>query len=156
MARLTDDAGEMFGNVPRPRSYSGNDHAHNGLRVSLILTAYFLLTSIHLYCNWRCVTCLQFRTFNRARFHLVFGRFLLERYCLKYYSESKNFAPRLANVSWANRMEPIFSWLPQLDAWSHGLESGSIVYKLTASGAQRSIAFGCGLRALPLCGSVFL
>ncbi|VEL23527.1 unnamed protein product, partial [Protopolystoma xenopodis] len=36
MARLTDDAdydvGETSGNVPRPRSSSGNDHADNGLR----------------------------------------------------------------------------------------------------------------------------
>ncbi|VEL28771.1 unnamed protein product [Protopolystoma xenopodis] len=27
-----DDAGESFGNVPRPRSCSGNDDAYNGLR----------------------------------------------------------------------------------------------------------------------------
>ncbi|VEL13220.1 unnamed protein product [Protopolystoma xenopodis] len=35
MARLTDDAdydaGEMSGNVPRPRSYSENHDAYNGL-----------------------------------------------------------------------------------------------------------------------------
>ncbi|VEL19557.1 unnamed protein product [Protopolystoma xenopodis] len=38
MARLTDDAGydagETSGNVPRPRSNSGNDDAYNGLRTS--------------------------------------------------------------------------------------------------------------------------
>ncbi|VEL39521.1 unnamed protein product [Protopolystoma xenopodis] len=38
MARLTADAdydaGETSGNVPRPRSYSGNDHACNRLRTS--------------------------------------------------------------------------------------------------------------------------
>ncbi|VEL32393.1 unnamed protein product [Protopolystoma xenopodis] len=36
MARITDDAeydsGKTSGNVPRPQSYSGNDHAYNGLR----------------------------------------------------------------------------------------------------------------------------
>ncbi|VEL32852.1 unnamed protein product [Protopolystoma xenopodis] len=32
MARLTDDAGESSGNVPRPRSYSGNADAYSGLR----------------------------------------------------------------------------------------------------------------------------
>ncbi|VEL14560.1 unnamed protein product [Protopolystoma xenopodis] len=36
VARLTDDAdydaGETPGNVPRPRSHFGNDHADNGLR----------------------------------------------------------------------------------------------------------------------------
>ncbi|VEL30156.1 unnamed protein product [Protopolystoma xenopodis] len=32
MARLTDDAGETSGNVPRPRSDSGNNYAHNGIR----------------------------------------------------------------------------------------------------------------------------
>ncbi|VEL22169.1 unnamed protein product [Protopolystoma xenopodis] len=32
MTRLTDDGGETSGNVPRPRSYSGNDDAYNGLR----------------------------------------------------------------------------------------------------------------------------
>ncbi|VEL34953.1 unnamed protein product, partial [Protopolystoma xenopodis] len=36
MARLTDDAdydaGETSGNVPRPRSYSGNVDAYNELR----------------------------------------------------------------------------------------------------------------------------
>ncbi|VEL39943.1 unnamed protein product, partial [Protopolystoma xenopodis] len=35
MARLTDAAGETSGNVPRPRSNSGNDDAYNGLRTSL-------------------------------------------------------------------------------------------------------------------------
>ncbi|VEL13447.1 unnamed protein product [Protopolystoma xenopodis] len=34
MARITDDAGEKSGNVPRPRSYSENDAAYNGLRTS--------------------------------------------------------------------------------------------------------------------------
>ncbi|VEL15470.1 unnamed protein product [Protopolystoma xenopodis] len=32
MARLTDDAGETSGNVPRPRSEFGNDHAYNWFR----------------------------------------------------------------------------------------------------------------------------
>ncbi|VEL18752.1 unnamed protein product [Protopolystoma xenopodis] len=35
MARLTDDAGETSGNVPRPRSYSGNDDVYYGLRTSV-------------------------------------------------------------------------------------------------------------------------
>ncbi|VEL42906.1 unnamed protein product [Protopolystoma xenopodis] len=34
MARLTDDAGERSGNVPHPRSYSGN--AYNGLRTRCV------------------------------------------------------------------------------------------------------------------------
>ncbi|VEL07483.1 unnamed protein product [Protopolystoma xenopodis] len=40
MARLTDDAdydaGETSGKVPRPRYYSGNDHAYNGLRTRCV------------------------------------------------------------------------------------------------------------------------
>ncbi|VEL29507.1 unnamed protein product [Protopolystoma xenopodis] len=36
MARLTDDAGETSGNVPRPRSYSENDHAYYGLRTRCV------------------------------------------------------------------------------------------------------------------------
>ncbi|VEL30650.1 unnamed protein product [Protopolystoma xenopodis] len=40
MARLTDDAdydpGEMSGNVPRPRSDFGNDHAYNALRTRCV------------------------------------------------------------------------------------------------------------------------
>ncbi|VEL19210.1 unnamed protein product [Protopolystoma xenopodis] len=40
MAKLTDDAdydaGETTGNVPRPRSDSGNDDAYNGLRTRCV------------------------------------------------------------------------------------------------------------------------
>ncbi|VEL27539.1 unnamed protein product [Protopolystoma xenopodis] len=40
MARLTDDAdygvGESSGNVPRPRSDSGNNDAYNGLRTRCV------------------------------------------------------------------------------------------------------------------------
>ncbi|VEL36805.1 unnamed protein product, partial [Protopolystoma xenopodis] len=36
MAMLTDDAGEMFRNVPRPRFNFGNDHADNGLRTTCV------------------------------------------------------------------------------------------------------------------------
>ncbi|VEL28807.1 unnamed protein product [Protopolystoma xenopodis] len=36
MARLTDDAGETFGNVPRPRSDLGNGDADYGLRTSCV------------------------------------------------------------------------------------------------------------------------
>ncbi|VEL30408.1 unnamed protein product [Protopolystoma xenopodis] len=32
----TGDAGETSGNVPRPRSYSGNDAAYNGLRTRCV------------------------------------------------------------------------------------------------------------------------
>ncbi|VEL40922.1 unnamed protein product [Protopolystoma xenopodis] len=35
MARLTDDAGEASGNVPRPQSDFANVHAYNGLPTSL-------------------------------------------------------------------------------------------------------------------------
>ncbi|VEL30182.1 unnamed protein product [Protopolystoma xenopodis] len=36
MEILTDDAGETSGNVPRPRSYFGNDHADNGPRTRCV------------------------------------------------------------------------------------------------------------------------
>ncbi|VEL33984.1 unnamed protein product [Protopolystoma xenopodis] len=39
MAIFIDDAGETSGNVPRPRSYSGNDHAYNGLWTSCVPVA---------------------------------------------------------------------------------------------------------------------
>ncbi|VEL32041.1 unnamed protein product [Protopolystoma xenopodis] len=36
MARLTDDEGETSGNVPIPRSDSGNDHVYYGLRTRCV------------------------------------------------------------------------------------------------------------------------
>ncbi|VEL09258.1 unnamed protein product, partial [Protopolystoma xenopodis] len=39
LARLTDDVGEMFGNVPRPQTDFGNDDAYNGLRISIIFSS---------------------------------------------------------------------------------------------------------------------
>ncbi|VEL07318.1 unnamed protein product [Protopolystoma xenopodis] len=41
MSKLTDDAGEKSGNVPRPRSDFENDYAYNGLRTSSVLFSHF-------------------------------------------------------------------------------------------------------------------
>jgi hypothetical protein len=59
----------------------------------LIWQLFFIFVCGHLYANYRAVTCLVMKTFNRNRFHIV---------CREYFTSGRILEPDVAN-----RMEPV-------------------------------------------------
>ncbi|BHF57489.1 hypothetical protein SprV_0100043100 [Sparganum proliferum] len=80
----------------------------------LIWLTFWILTPLHLYSNWRAVRCLQFRTLNKARFHIITQDWLA------HMSTAHTEYP-IASVQEVNRRERIVSipFLTQSDVSVH-------------------------------------
>ncbi|VDM02648.1 unnamed protein product [Schistocephalus solidus] len=68
----------------------------------LIWLTFWILTPLHLYANWRAVRCLQFRTLNKARFHIIAQDWLSRK------STAHTEGP-IISVQEVNRLESIVS-----------------------------------------------
>nr|VZH93822.1 unnamed protein product [Spirometra erinaceieuropaei] len=79
-----------------------------------IWLTFWILTPLHLYSNWRAVRCLQFRTLNKARFHIITQDWFA------HMSTAHKEYP-IASVQEVNRRERIVSipFLTQSDVSVH-------------------------------------
>ncbi|VDN26476.1 unnamed protein product [Dibothriocephalus latus] len=83
----------------------------------LIWLTFWILTPLHLYANWRAVRCLQFRTLNKARFHIVTQDWLTRM------STGQHIDKPLPSVQEVNHLERIVS-IPFVTSYGFSVRLG--------------------------------